>query len=357
MGRNEDSMTRDNAKDTLPTSASAAVVTGLGPLGEAAASADQLRLSDEKAALARAAHYRVAVVLHKRQSDWGTQQMAGISETLARFGAAVSEVVYCAYRAEDQISGLSRVIESRPDAIISIPVSNVKTAEAHLEVARAGIKLVLINNVPFGMDAGKDYVSVVSSDNFGNGEAAAAILAEHVGREATVGIVSYAEDFFVTNERELGFRKWVSEHRPDIKLRRTRFAEVESAGDVTMEFLDANPVIDALFVVWDEPAMQGIKALRAAGRQIPVVSIDLGREIAVEIARGDLVKGVGAQRPYDQGVAEALVAMIALTGGEPPPWIALPALSVTSSNILHAFEIVWHGPAPAAVRRALEQAR
>ena len=134
-------------------------------------------------------------------------------------------------------------------------------------------------------------------------------------------------------------------------------AEVESAGDITMEFLRANRGIEALFIAWDEPALQVIRALRAAGRQIPIATVDLGREIAVEIARGDLVKGVGAQLPYDLGVAEALVAIISLTGGEPPPWIALPALSVTRINILDAFEIVWHGPAPAAVRRALEQAR
>ena len=329
------------------------LLVGLGPHGEVPASIDQLQLSDQVAAKALAGRFAVAVVLHTTSSDWAAQQLAGIEETLGRYGGKVLTVVDCRYGAARQIDQLQAMIASQPDAIISIPVDNVLTADAHREVAKAGIKLVLMDNAPVGMHPGKDYVTVVSSDNFGNGQVAAEILSEHLVPNAVVGVVAFGVDFFVTKEREIGFRKWLKERRPDVAVRRVQFVELSAAGDVALDFLSANPEVGALFALWDEPAMQIVRALRSRGRRIPIATIDLGNEVAVEIARGEILKGVGAQRPYDLGVAEARAAILALTGVEPPPWIAIPALSVTRANLVEAYETVWHGPAPTELRQAL----
>ena len=330
-------------------------LVGLGPHGEVPASIGHLDISNEVADQARSRAFRVAVVLHTVKSDWAAQQIAGISETLGQYGASVGTIVDCDYRARRQIDELHALITARPDAVISIPVDNVLTADAHREVGQAGIKLVLMDNAPTGLHPGKDYVTVVSSDSLGNGQVAAEILSRYVPNSGVIGIVSYGFNFFVTNEREIGFRKWIREHRPDVAFRSTQFGELNAVGGLALEFLAANPQIDALFVVWDEPAMKIVRALRSAERPIPIATVDLGNEIAVELAKGDLVKGVGAQRPYDLGVAEALATILALTGHEPPPWIALPAVAVTQSNLVEAYESVWRKPTPAALTQAIRQ--
>jgi len=329
------------------------VLAGLGPHGESPASADQLVLSDAAIEVARERRFSVAIVLHTTKSDWASQQLAGITTTLAGYGATILAVVDCAYRADRQIEELRRVTAMRPDALISIPVDNVLTADAYREVGQAGIKLVLMDNAPIGMRAGKDYVTVVSSDNFGNGQVAAAIISANVPPRGVVGIIGFGVEYYVTKEREIGCRKWMGERRPDVAMRQVQFTELASAGHITADFLAANDDVDALFVVWDEPAMIVARTLRSIGRAIPMVTIDLGNDVAREIARGDLIKGVGAQRPYDLGVAEARGAIIALTGGEPPPWIVNPALSVTRANILEAYEAVWRMPAPTELRDTL----
>ena len=181
-------------------------VEGLGPHGESAASVDQLALSDVDAARARAAGYSVAVVIHTTSSDWSRQQIAGISETLDRFGARLIDVIDCGFRAQNQVDALEALIARAPDAIISIPLDNLRTADAHRHVAEAGIKLVLMDNAPIGMIAGKHYVSVISADNFGNGQVAAGILSPHLPPRGTVGIAGFGVGFFVTNAREMGFR-------------------------------------------------------------------------------------------------------------------------------------------------------
>lgn len=333
-----------------------ASVEGLGPHGESAASIDQLVVSEEAAIRARAAGFSVAVVIHTTGSDWSRQQIAGITDTLERYGAALIDVVDCGFRAQNQVDALDSLIARVPDAIISLPLDNLRTSEVHRRVTDAGIKLVLMDNAPIGLIAGKHYASVVSADNFGNGQVAAAILAPQVPERGTVGIVGFGVDFFATNEREIGFRKWMHHHRPDATLRLAEFLDLEMAGDVVLDFIAQDPAIDALFVAWDEPAIRVVRALRSVGREIPIATIDLGNEVAIEIARRGLITGVGAQMPYDLGVAEATATIMALVGAEPPPWVALPALSVTRENVLDAYRAVWHRPPPAELVRAFNAA-
>ena len=91
--------------------------------------------------------------------------------------------------------------------------------------------------------------------------------------------------------------------------------------------------------------------MTSSSRRWPA-TVDLGNEAAAEIARGGLIKGVGAQMPYDLGVAEATAAIMALVGADTPAWVALPAVPVTRENVLEAYEAVWHRPAPPALQRA-----
>jgi ribose transport system substrate-binding protein len=328
-------------------------VTGLGPHGEFAIPADQLTVSDEAAARASSSRFSVALVLHTTHSDWSKLQVAGITSTLQRYGADLVDIADCGFRPERQVLALEALVERRPDAIISIPVDNRLAADAHRRLSEAAIKLVLMDNAPLGMVAGKDYVSVVSADNFGNGEIAAEILSGHIPAEGTACVVGYSADFYVTNERDLGFRKWLREHRPDVRLTHVGFDDPEAAGEAVLADFAAGSTPDALFVVWDEPALAVARALREAGRPMPMTTVDLGSGIALEIARGELVKGAGAQLPFDQGEAEAMAAIIALAGDEPPAWIALPALAVTRDNVIDAYQAVWHEPAPPSLREAL----
>ena len=334
-----------------------ASITGLGPHGEFAATAEHLQVSDQNVVKAKMAGYAVGMILHTTRSDWSKLQIAGVTETLEKFNASVIEVHGCDFQADKQVQAIESLIERGADAIISIPVDNALTADAHRRVSQAGIKLVLMDNAPVGMLPGKDYVSLVSADNFGNGQVAADILSQFVREGGSVGIIGFAVDFYVTNEREIAFRKWMKEQRPDVALKHIEFTDVDEAGVVAIEFVIANQEIDGLFVVWDEPAIHVTNALREAGQLIPTTTIDLGNDAAAEIASGGPIKGVGAQQPYDQGVAEALVAIMALVGDEPPPWIALPGLSVTRANVLEAYETVWHVRPPGELRSKVESTK
>ena len=74
--------------------------------------------------------------------------------------------------------------------------------------------------------------------------------------------------------------------------------------------------------------------------------------MASELTEGGLIKGVAAQRPYDQGAAAGIATLLALLGRQIPPWIALPGFAVTQRNVVEAYQVVWHAPAPASLLRA-----
>jgi ribose transport system substrate-binding protein len=67
------------------------------------------------------------------------------------------------------------------------------------------------------------------------------------------------------------------------------------------------------------------------------------------MARRGMIKGVGAQLPYDQGSAAARVTLAALLGLPVPPWVALAGREVTPSDVIEAYQVIWHLPAPKAM--------
>lgn len=322
------------------------LITGLGPHGERASSPSRIVLSQEDLRVARARRFSVGVVFHTLESDWSRQSMAGIVGTLGRCGANVTEVVDCRFEAHSQIDALQRMSCAPVDAVISIPVANETVAEAYRWVSEAGKRLILHDNVPTGLLPGRDYTSLISADNFGLGLIGAELLSAHVAEGSDVGLLTYEVDFYATNEREIAFSRWMKANRPDLRVRTRRFPSPETAGRTTEQLIAEFPRLAGLFAVWDDPAMRAINVLRRQRRTIPVTTVDLGREISIELARNGHAVGIAAQQPHAQGVAVAQATILSLLGAPVPSWIALPGLAVTKENVIESYQQVWSAPAP-----------
>lgn len=321
-------------------------ITGLGPHGERAASPLLLKLSQADMAEAAEKRYSVAIVLHTTGSDWARQQLAGISSMLGQHQAAIVDVIDCAFDAQQQIEALQRLASEKLDAVISIPIGNTSVAEAHRAIQKSGKKLILLDNAPTGLAAGADYSCVISADNFGLGEIGAKLLSSHVQSNQSVGLLSYGVDFFATNEREIAFRKWLGKERPDIAIKQTKFQSLSDVERAVKSLMQEQEALAGLFVVWDEPAILAAEVLEGEQQPIAMTTIDLGNSVAVNLSKGGVIKGIGAQRPYDQGEAAATATLLSLLGRQLPSWVALPGLAVTQDNVIEAYQTVWHTPAP-----------
>ena len=325
-------------------------ISGLGPHGERAAPPERVSLLPDDREAAKAAGWRIAVVLHTLESDWAKQQLAGI---FGDCGAAVIDVVDCAFSPDLQVAELDRLVALRPDAIISLPVANEQVAAAHRRVSEASIKLVLLDNVPTGLLPGTDYTALVSADNFGLGKLAAAGLSPHIPTGAEVGILGFAADFFATNEREIAFTKWLQINRPDVTPHVRRFARIEDSADTADALLSDHPGLAGLFVVWDTPALAAASRLTERRRVLPMATVDLGEASAIALARGDTLCCIAAQQPFLQGIAAAQTVVLCFLGRPVPAWIALPGLAVSRENVVETFQTTWRQPAPREVLRLL----
>ncbi len=323
-------------------------IKSTGPNGEQGVNADTINLTDEQKAQIKDAGYKVAIVFHYAGNDWSTAQQQGIEDTCKELGMEVVAVTNADFSAEQQVSDIETVMALNPDVIISIPTDATATADAYQRAADKGIKLVFMDNVAAGMTAGEDYVSCVSADAYGNGVAAAEILGEKLGGKGDVGMVYYDVDFFTTNQRDKGFKDTIASEYPDINIVTEQgFTDENGCSEQGDAILTQYPNIDGIYASWDIPMEGVLSSVRAAGKEGQVVlsAIDLGNNIALEIANGT-VAGVGAQRPYDQGVTEVKCAALSLLGEEVPAFVVCPALPVTKDNVCDAYNTVYHVDAP-----------
>lgn len=332
-------------------------VMSKGPKGEEAASAEDLKLTDDEIAKIKEGKYKVAICFHYSGDDWSRAQQIGLKDTFESMGMEVVSVTDANFKVEQQVTDIENAMALNPDVIVSIPVDPVSTASAYKKAAEAGIKLVFMDNCPEGMEAGKDYVSVVSADNYGNGVAAARIMGEQLGGKGKIGVVYHDANFFVTNQRVEAFEKTIADEFPDIEIiDRGGFDDANKVSEIADTMLTKNPDIDGIFGNWDIPAEGIVSSAVAAGRNdLVVTTIDLGDNVARMIAEGGIVKGLGAQLPYDQGVAEAKLAAYALLGKETPAYVAVPAQPVTRDNVLEAYKTVYHQDPPDWLKEAYEK--
>ena len=335
-------------------------VLSKGPHGETPVTAEAVALSDEEVEQVKGKKATAAIVMHYAGNDWANAQIDGLKAEFARLGIDVIAVTDANFNPGQQVSNIETVLAKHPDIVVSIPTDPVATAGAYRKVTESGAKLVFMDNVPEGFKAGVDYESVVSAYNFGNGAASAHLLAKALDGKGEIGVIYHSADFFVTRQRYEGFLKVIKEEYPDIKIVAEQgIGGPDFAGDaqkVSDAMISQNPKLAGIWAVWDVPAEGVMAAARSAGRNdLKIATEDLGTNVAIALAQDQLVVGLGAQQPYQQGVTEARIAAGALLGKKAPSYVALNALPVTHENVLEAWKQVYNSEPPADLQKAMKK--
>jgi ribose transport system substrate-binding protein len=281
--------------------------------------------------------------MHYLADDWPQLQVRGISDTLAKYGVEVIAATDGELKAEKQIADIESLIELKPDLIFNIPVDNDGLATVTKKVAESGIKLVLIDSKPTGLEPGKDYVGLGASDNYAIGASAAEIIAERLEGKGKVAVLRWGFHVFQTEQRREGALEVLKKY-PDIEI---VFDEdinsVEHAAESCENLLTRTPDINAFWTAWDGLGTACLQAAVGMGRDdVVITSVDLSRGSGLWIAKDSPFKGTAAQHPYDQGVAEAMIGLYALAGKEAPPFVVVPGRRVTRENVVCSMEKVFH---------------
>ena len=334
-------------------------VMSKGPNGEDPVAASTVTLTDAEIAQVKALNATAALVFHVGGNDWTNAQTAGLKAEFEKLGIKVIAVTDAGFKPEKQVADIETVMAQKPSIIVSIPVDGVATAGTYKKAAAAGAKLVFMDNIPKDFKAGTDYVSAVSADNYGNGVAAGHLMAKALGGKGEIGLVFHAADFFVTKQRYDGFKKTIADNYPDIKIVAEQgIGGPDFAGDAEKAagaILTSHPETKAIWAVWDTPAEGVLAAARAAGRtDLIIINQDLGENVAIEMAKGGMIKGLASQRPYEAGIVEARLGAYALIGKSAPAYVALPAAPVTKENLLEMWKSIYQVEATDKIKSSMK---
>ena len=346
----------DGAAPSVPRiKSSRALGTTRGPNGERPTPNSALRLSSNETAKVRAGRYTAALVWHEG-SDFTGAVDAGVRDEFSVLGIRVVAETSANFDAAKQKADVETVQAKRPSVLLTLPVDPVVTASAYQAAARQGTKIVLLSSVPQGMTYGRDYVNLVTDDLFQMGKRAADALAAAIGGKGKIAYFFHDANHYVTNQRDQAFLSTITGNYPDIDVVAKRgIADPNRAQDVAAATLLQHPDLAGAYVMFAQPPGEGVlAALRAAGNtKMVLVTLDLDEPLALDMARGGQTFALIVDRAYDLGRAMARSAAYGLLGKRAPPFVTVPALTITRLNLVEGYRESLHRSPPASVMKAL----
>jgi ribose transport system substrate-binding protein len=333
-------------------------IVGKGPNGNEPVKPEKVTLSEKEVQTLKDGDYTVAIVFHYLKTAWTRLQRRGLTKRFNELGIKVEGIYGSSFDAQKQIGILNTLATKAKtlDAVVSIPVDAVATADAYMNLAEKGIDLVFMDNVPKGFQHQQDYAGCVASDNRGNGLVAGRILAKLVGKGG-VGMIKHSAPFYVTRAREMGATNALQNAKGIEIVATNGFTNPNKVYSLAQNMITAYPNMKGVFVIWGvPPGMSVVKAANDTGdSNNPVeTTCDLGSRTALNMAQRGMIKGIGAQRPYDQGIEEATLAGNAILGNSTPPYVAVPSLAVMRQNLLDAYRKVFHKKPPQKITKHFE---
>jgi len=327
-----------------------------GPNGEAATPASDIQLTADEVEKVKAGNY-TAALLWAGAGEWYDALGAGAQARFDELNIKVVATADAQFDAAKQANDVETALTLKPHIILSLIVDPVSGAAAFKPAVDAGAKLVLADNGAQGYGAGKEYVGIVTGDHFGMGAATAELMNEALGGKGKVGFIFHDAEFFVTNNRDNAFRAAIEQRYPDIEIVDAKGFTAENATfDAASAMISQHPDITGIYVAWDVAAEGVVEAIRAGGRSdIKVVTLDLGNNNGLAMAKGEIVHGTVADKPYDMGVAMANLAAYAMLGKEAPPFSTVGLLKVTKANMADAWKQSLNKDLPDAIKQALGQ--
>lgn len=323
-------------------------VINRGPFGEIAVPPEAILIDTAEEEYLKKGQFKVAIAFHCTDTEWSRLQEMAIRDTLARYNVQVVAVMDANFNAQLQVTQLDALRMQKPDAIIGVPVDENITAGKFKELSRL-TKMILIGNIPQGIDQ-NDYYSCVSVNERENGQNAGNILGEYFKerKHIKLGLLNHGLPFHMTRQRDNAAEQVLTENYTNLQIVSSKnFYQIQNVYDTCLQMMREHPEISGLYVSWERPAMEAIRALRTLGRtDVAISTVDLDLEIASYMARGEMVRGISAQRPYEQGEAAAMITIQALLGKKGYKFVGVQPVVVYPRELTRYWREIIRKPAP-----------
>lgn len=324
-GDQEDSQDRDMTEDLT-----------MSVLKDQAGTVDYTSLEE----LTPEAGSRIAVVLKSTRDEFWTTVRDGIEDAVKalneKMGYTGEDQITVSFDGptddsdvEKQIDLIDTVLSENP-TIICIAAIDRQSCEAQLEMAAENdIPVVMLDS---GVESGP-ISALCATDNYAAGTEAAKKMAEAIGDEGQIAVMTHTESTQTSQDREKGFTDEISKNHPNIEIVNISHEN----DDFTMEKMaDAvftlYPEVEGYFCTNEDASGAVLDALDAAGKEITVIGFDSGEQQQNAVKNGTEL-GFFAQNPYGMGYAAVIAGVRADQNLEVDTFINTSYQWIDSSNL------------------------
>ncbi|MFM7206049.1 MAG: substrate-binding domain-containing protein [Planctomycetaceae bacterium] len=288
------------------------------------------------AAPARAAKPRIAMIPKGTTHVFWKTVEAGAREAADDLG--VDLVWKGPLKENDRGQQIAIVEQFVTEGVAAIALAPLDAAALRRPVAVAGqrkIPVVIFDSALQG-EPGRDFVSLVATDNRRGGELGGQRLAELLGGKGRVVLLRYQVGSASTDEREAGFSAAVAA-RPELEVisaNRYSGATAGEAKTAALNMLDTLKRADGIFCPNESSTFGMLLALRQhnlAGR-VKFVGFDTSPALIEALEKGE-IDALVAQDPRTMGRQAVTAAVRHLRGEAVEPVIDTGAAVVTRDNL------------------------
>lgn len=206
---------------------------------------------------------------------------------------------------ESQINIIDAVLSENP-SVLCLAAIDMESCQAQLEAAAE-------NDIPVVvLDSGvqSDLVnSVCATDNYTLGTEAAKKLAEVIGGQGQIAVMTHVAASQTSRDRETGFMETITNNYPEIEIVNISHENPEtSMAEMAEAVLKLYPDVKGYFGTNEHAANAVLDAVSASGREIVVLGIDAGKKQIDAVKKGTEI-GTFVQNSYGMGYATIVAAM------------------------------------------------
>lgn len=206
---------------------------------------------------------------------------------------------------ESQINIIDAVLSENP-SVLCLAAIDMESCQAQLEAAAE-------NDIPVVvLDSGvqSDLVnSVCATDNYTLGTEAAKKLAEVIGGQGQIAVMTHVAASQTSRDREAGFMETITNNYPEIEIVNISHENPEtSMTEMAEAVLKLYPDVKGYFGTNEHAANAVLDAVSTSGREIVVLGIDAGKKQIDAVKKGTEI-GTFVQNSYGMGYATIVAAM------------------------------------------------
>lgn len=269
---------------------------------------------------------KIGVSFQEMENPYFVAMKSAFDEAAQAIGAELI-VTDARHDVTKQTSDIEDLIQKKINILIINPTDTVGVEGVVRDAKKAGIVVVAVDAPAAG-----PIDSFVGSKNYDAGFLAGDYLGKILNEKGSVAILDGIPSVGIL-DRVRGFKDAIARY-PGVKIVDIQNGKQErsTALSVTENIIQAHPDLTGLFSVNDTGSFGAVSAIKAAGKDIAVVSVDGQPEAVTAIAEGGVFKATSAQLPRDQARIGLSIALAKYLGANIPKEIPIDVTLLTKDN-------------------------